>query len=170
MNNLDYIRTLFDAGFWARDRLLAAAEGMTEEEYARDCGLTYTSLRGILTHVLGAELLYFLRLTGQPAPPVDSAAAVTETNLPTIEAWKQRALEVETLVRSCLDSMTGDDLDSELTYVRRDGVKMVQPRWEVLTQVLQHGIAHRAEAAEALTMAGRSPGDLDFVIYRNSRP
>lgn len=169
MNNADYMRILFDAGYWARDRVLTAAEGMSEEEYARDFGLTYKSLRGILTHALFAENLYFLRLTGTPAPAEDSPAWISETNLPTVAAWKARALEVEKLARSYLEAVTDEDLETDLSYSRRDGVQVTQPRWQTLTQVLQHTISHRAEAAEVLTMAGRSPGDLDFVVYLNSR-
>jgi uncharacterized damage-inducible protein DinB len=46
---------------------------------------------------------------------------------------------------------------------------MRQPRWQLLTSALLHSIQHRTEAAEALTMAGRSPGDLDFVVYLASK-
>lgn len=169
MNNADYMRVLFDASYWARDRILTAAEGMTEEEYAKDYGFTYKSLRGILTHALFAENLYFLRLTGTPEPTTDSPEWISEANLPTIEAFKARALDVEKLARSYLQTLTDEVLESELSFTRRDGIQVTQPRWQTLTQVVQHSISHRSEAAEVLTMAGRSPGDLDFVVYMNSR-
>ena len=37
--------------------------------------------------------------------------------------------------------------------------------WELLTIVFSHTIQHRSEAAEALTKVGRSPGNLDLLIY-----
>ena len=39
----DYFRLLYDYGYWARDRLLKAADGMTEAEYAAPNNLTYGS-------------------------------------------------------------------------------------------------------------------------------
>jgi uncharacterized damage-inducible protein DinB len=170
MNTADYMRTLFDALYWARDRVLAAADGMTEEEYARDYGLTYKSLRGILTHALDAENLYFLRASGVPTPPDrESPEAISEKNLPTVEALKARWLEVEQNARAYLEAVTDADLDADVTFFRRDGLEMRQPRWQLLTSALQHSIQHRSEAAELLTMAGRSPGDLDFVLYLNAK-
>jgi hypothetical protein len=38
-----------------------------------------------------------------------------------------------------------------------------------MTQILNHGTQHRSEAAEALTMVGRSPGDLDFSLFIQQR-
>jgi uncharacterized damage-inducible protein DinB len=170
MNNADYMRVVFDALYWARDRLLSAADGMTEEEYSRDYGLTYRSLRGILTHALDAENLYILRASGTPTPPDrESPQAINEKNLPTVEALKARWLEVEKTARAYLETVTDDDLDAEVSFFRRDGAAMKQPRWQLLTSAFQHSISHRSEAAEVLTMAGRSPGDLDFPVYLSSK-
>src|SRR5207253_992854 len=54
----DYYRLLYDYNWWARDRLFAAATGMSDEDYARPNGFTYGSLRGILTHILDADVLW----------------------------------------------------------------------------------------------------------------
>ncbi len=61
----DYFRSLFDYGWWARDRILAAADGLTEAEYGRPNGFTYGSLRGILTHTLDAEALWVGQVRGR---------------------------------------------------------------------------------------------------------
>jgi hypothetical protein len=37
--------------------------------------------------------------------------------------------------------------------------------WLDLAQIVNHGTQHRSEAAEALTMVGRSPGDLDLSRF-----
>ncbi len=169
MDTAEYIRTLFDSLYWARDRVLDAAEGMTEEEYARENGFVYKSIRGIFTHTLGAEANYMRRASGQPALTPDSPDAINEQTVPTIEALKARWLREEQAMRAFLGSLTTADLDEVITFTRRDGVEVRQARWEMLTTVLEHTMQHRSEAAEALTMVGRSPGGLDFPMYVASK-
>jgi uncharacterized damage-inducible protein DinB len=42
-------------------------------------------------------------------------------------------------------------------------------RADVLTQLLFHGMQHRAEMAQMLTEFGHSPGNIDYLIYINNR-
>ena len=167
MNTADYMRTLYDSQYWARDRLLAAAAGMSEEEYARENGFTYNSIRGILTHALGAEAIWMSRVRGVQVPPPESPQAINETNLPTLDALTERWAAEEKAAREFLEHLTDNQLETDVTFTRRDGVVVSQPIWQVLTTSHQHTLQHRAEAAEALTMIGRSPGNLDFIIYIN---
>ena len=64
MNTADYVRTLFDSLYWARDRVLDAGAGMSEEDDGAENGFEYHSIRGILTHTLGAEANYIYRCMG----------------------------------------------------------------------------------------------------------
>ena len=169
MNTADYVRTLFDSLYWARDRVLDAGAGMSEEEYGAENGFEYHSIRGILTHTLGAEANYIYRCMGTPVPAPDSAEAVNEANLPTIEALRARWHDAEKTARGFLDGLTPEALEGTITFTRRDGVEVSQPLWQLLTLVYQHTLQHRSEAAEALTMVGRSPGALDFPVYLASK-
>ncbi len=53
----EYFRFIYDYLYWARDKVLTAAEGLSEVEYTRDVGFTYHSVRGILTHALAGEAI-----------------------------------------------------------------------------------------------------------------
>ena len=65
----DYFRMLFDYGYWARDRLLATAQGLSDEEFSKPNGFTYGSLQAGLAHTLFAEQLLLTRFLGEtPAP------------------------------------------------------------------------------------------------------
>lgn len=74
-------------------------------------------------------------------------------------------------MRSFLAGLTDERLASEITYVStRSGEVHNDPLWQLMIHVVNHGTQHRAEAAEALTMAGRSPGDLDLLdFFREQR-
>ena len=51
-----YYQTLYDHLDWALERLFAAADGLTEEEYAAETAFTYRTVQAMLTHALVAEM------------------------------------------------------------------------------------------------------------------
>lgn len=158
--NADHFRTLFAYNYWARDRVLAVMIDMPEPHFARSNGFTYGSIRGILTHCLDAEISWGCRLQGEPDPAVLGEGEVASPN-----ALAQRWYEEEAKLASYLKSLTDLDLERDLVYRVRDGSERRLPLWVSLTHVVNHSTQHRSEAAEALTMVGRSPGDLDFGLY-----
>lgn len=162
----DFFRTLFGHHYWARDKVLAAADGMTEDDYSRPNGFTYGSIRGILTHTLSAEVIWFGRARGEA---VDFAALPREENVPSVDALKQRWASEESQQRAFLQKLADADVKRDVVFTGRDGNEFRQPLWQLLMVVYSHSIQHRSEAAEALTMVGRSPGNLDLLIYTRER-
>jgi uncharacterized damage-inducible protein DinB len=157
----DYFRMLFDYCYWARDRLLAAASGLTEGEYARPNGFSRGSLRGILTHVMSAEASWYVRLH-EGSPP---AGPIAEEDAPTLEALGGRWREEESRMRGLLEGLRDEEVRRELVIRRTSGEEVRYPLGYYLAHLINHGTQHRSEAAEALTMIGRSPGELDVFLY-----
>jgi uncharacterized damage-inducible protein DinB len=159
--NADYCRTLFDYNYWARDRILAILADVSEGEFARDNGFTYRSIRGILAHCLDAEYGWRHRFEGKSRNDILTGELLATPRL-LADRWR---LE-EVLMRSYLSLLTDSQLTGDLTWVDAQGINRRLPNlWASLTHVIVHTAQHRSEAAEALTMIGRSPGDLDFGVY-----
>lgn len=161
---LDYFRTMLDYQYWCRDRLLAAAEGMSDEELTKPNGFTYGSILGILAHCLGAEYSWFQRMHGRP---VDRETAPNHHTIRTMAALESSWLANEAEWKGFMAS--AEDPEQEFAIRGRDGVDRGWKLWELLTMVNTHSKQHGSEAAEALTMAGHSPGDLDFPVFLRSR-
>jgi uncharacterized damage-inducible protein DinB len=163
--NADYFRTLFDYNYWARDRLLAAMRDLPEAEYASENGFTYRSIRGILTHCLDGEYGWRCRFESEPDRGVIPEAEVATPALLT-DRWR----EEEAKMRKYLARLTDSDLSVGFAWRGSDGNERRLPNlWLSLAHVVNHSTQHRSEAAEALTMVGRSPGDLDLGLYAREK-
>ena len=146
--NLAATRTLLAYSAWATDRLLDQAAQLTPAQFAAAPGGALPSVRQILAHALGAEVVWRTRFqTGAPAVdfrPEDFADAGA--------------------MRAHLATLTDDDLAGPYRFTRQ-GTAHELPRWAIFAQLVNHGTQHRAEAAALLTDLGHSPGDLDFLFY-----
>jgi uncharacterized damage-inducible protein DinB len=163
--NADYFRTLFDYNYWARDRVVAAMRDMSETEYANQNSFTYRSIRGILTHCLDAEYSWLCRFESEP-----DRGVLSEADLATPALLAARWHQEETKMRAYLARLTDEDLTVDVVWLAPDGSQRRLPNlWLSLAHVVNHSTQHRSEAAEALTMIGRSPGDLDLGLYARER-
>ena len=160
----DYFRFIFDQMYWARDRVLAAASELSDEEFARENGFTYKSIRGILTHALGGESIWLPRLRGEPPGPF-----LRPEDVPDVATLRARWAEQEAKQRAYLQKLTDAEVSADVVYTGRDGAERRTPSWQLLTLIYHHTTQHRSEAAEALTMVGHSPGDMDLLVYVRER-
>ena len=159
--NREYFTVLFDYNYWARDRLLAVCSDLSEQDFGRENGFTNGSIRGIITHCLDAEYGWRCRFEGQARKDV-----LTEADLASPALLRERWQQEEASMRAYLASLTDDVLRGDLAWQDAQGNERRLPRlWLSLAHLVNHSTQHRSEAAEALTMIGRSPGDLDLGEY-----
>ena len=82
---------------------------------------------------------------------------------------RARWAEEEAKHRAYLAKLTDAEVAADVVFTGRDGSERRIPRWQILTLVYHHTMQHRSEAAEALTMVGHSPGDIDLLVYTRER-
>jgi uncharacterized damage-inducible protein DinB len=161
----EYFRFLFDYNYWARDRLFQRVAELSAEEYERPNGFTYGSMRGILVHGLSGEWIW----RGRWQDGISPTRHITVEDVPTFKDLVSRWAEEESRMRRFLDDLTAEKLAARLDYSGTDGVRWSHPLWQLMAHAVNHATNHRSEAAEALTMIGRSPGDLDMTVFIRMR-
>jgi uncharacterized damage-inducible protein DinB len=154
--NADYYRLLFDYGWWARDKLFEAAEKLSDEAWKHPNGFTYWHIAGILQHAMQGEIRSAMRFQGLPVTGSMPSVADAPDRAELLSLWQQE----EAKLRRWLASLKDADLDKMITTY--NGEVML---WKSMSHVTYHSMQHRSEAAEALTMAGSSPGDIDLMVY-----
>jgi uncharacterized damage-inducible protein DinB len=162
--NIQDIRTLFDYNVWANKRILAAAAGISQQEYTAPAAYGYGSLRGVLFHTFEAE--YFWRVLCQYG---DFDEELLEVNFPTLDDLLTRWQEEEAARGDYLAALSDADLTNLVRYTTNSGIQRERLLWHCFFHMVNHGMQHRSEAAAILTNYGRSPGDLDFTLFLNER-
>ena len=168
MNTAD-ILLLYDYSYWASARILRATLQVTPEAFAAANTSSYGSLRGTLTHLLFAEMIWRRRLQGEQMP----TGFPQQSDFPTPQTLYDACLAEEALMRAYLAGLndgspsasSGQALQAITYYKNTKGLPFQNTTWHILSHLLNHGTQHRAEAAAMLTDLGHSPGDVDMILY-----
>jgi uncharacterized damage-inducible protein DinB len=163
--NQQELQTLLDYHYWARDRVLDAAEKLTPDQFGRDLGSSFRSVRETLAHIYAAEWAWCSRWNGvsPTAFPADSPADVAAIRA------KWRALESN--VRAVLDRMGEQGLDRAIDYQMLNGEARTSIFWQMLQHVVNHASYHRGQVTTMLRQLGAAPPQsMDLIaFYRTMR-
>ncbi len=119
------------------------------------------SLRAILLHILGADVVWRQRMQEGLSPAVLPAFDEVQTPADLRAAWAAH----QAVMQAYLTGLTDADLRGTFRFRRTNGEELEFELGRALAHVVNHGTQHRAEAAMLLTDYGCSPGDLDMSLY-----
>jgi uncharacterized damage-inducible protein DinB len=160
---LEVLRELFDYNYWARDRQLEACAPLTEEQFLRPLGGSFSSLRDTLAHLVGVEWLWLERWQGR-APK----ALPPPEDLPTLAAVAGRWNVVESDMRSYLAGLTQEALGQPLTCIGTRGNTWTYPLWRMHIHLLNHQTYHRGQVTTLLRQLGAPPARVDFLVAHDA--
>ena len=165
--NLQELRTLLDYHYWARDRVLDAAEKLTPDQLTRNLGSSFGSVRDTLAHAYAAEWAWCRRWQGES--PVSLLPADGFPDVATLRA-KWAALEFD--VRAVLDRTGEHGVDGVIAYTMINGDARQSIFWHMVQHVVNHASYHRGQVTTMLRQLGASPPQsMDLItFYRTMRP
>ena len=162
MNALAQIKALYDYNEWADGHVMDAASRLADDQYTRDLGASFGSVRGNVSHIVGAQMLWLARFNssaGDSPPQIDGDLA----------AIRRLSADVHTGLRDLLAFMGEDDLSRVLSYVDTQGNAQQHELGPALLHLVNHGTHHRAETALLLTSLGHAPRQLDYLFFELER-
>lgn len=160
MTRLDELRELFDYNRWARDRILDVAAALTPEDFARDMGSSFPSVRDTLVHIMSAEWVWLSRLRGVSP---DGMPSEWKTLAPDgiRAAWRELDASITTYLASLHDA----DLDRVLEYRNIAGQPFSSTVQQILRHVINHSTYHRGQLTTMLRQLGATPPATDLILY-----
>jgi hypothetical protein len=110
------VQGLYRYNRWANDRVFDTVSQLTTEQFTKDLGSSYPSVRDTLVHIVWAEWVWLQRWKGAPPRVVFEGA-----DFPHLGALKTRWSEVEGEQEAILAALTAEQLLSVVSYENLQG-------------------------------------------------
>jgi uncharacterized damage-inducible protein DinB len=162
--DLETIRELYGYNRWANARSLQAASTVSPEDFTKEVGGSFASLRGTLAHVYGAEWIWLERWRGMSPPKLPFAL-----DFPDVETIRSRWKDVEREQKKFLDGLDGARLAEVVSYVNLKGETFAYPLGRMLQHVVNHSTYHRGQVATILRQLKATPLSTDLLLYDDGR-
>jgi len=161
---IDDIHLLFEYDRWANHRVLQAASELSTEQFTRDLGGAFLSVRDTLVHMMAGEWVW---LEYWKAPSPDSAflaslrtrrGSLFSTELfPDLAAVRRRWSEVEQQVLDFVNGLT-DECFTRVLPFRSTQAKLAH----LMQHVANHSTYHRGQISLMMRQLGAKPMATDF--------
>ena len=159
--NLQDLKTMVDYHYWARDRLLAAVEPLTPEQYNRDLGSSFKSIRDTLTHIYAAEWAWFERWQGR-----SPTALLPSDRFADLAALRAAWADNERRMRTFVDELVDGGPNRVIEYKLLNGQPGDSPIWQMVQHVVNHASYHRGQITTMLRQIGAPPAKpMDMIAY-----
>lgn len=141
---------LFEFDFQANQKVLGALEATDQ---------TNERMREIFSHILGAQELWYRRVSGGEY----GARMVWPTLSP--QECEDILPRNKKLWLDYLQDLSTDDLSRKISYTNSKGQHFENSVYDILMQVMMHGVYHRGQIALLLRQADVQPPATDYIVY-----
>lgn len=157
-------RHLFAFSHWATELQLDAAVRLTDEQWTRDLGSSFPSVRDTMAHILGAEMLWLRRWLGTSPtalPPWMENATAAALRAVHAEVHEERERFLATL--------RDGDLGRVVHFTFLSGAAGAQPLEQLMMHAANHSTYHRGQVTTLLRQLGATPPPIDLFGFNRIR-
>jgi len=159
--NHKYLNELLDYHYWAQERVFEAVEPLSQEQFTRDLGNSFPSVRDTLVHIHFAECAWCARWQREPLPAPPSPAA-----FPDLDSVRKASRTHEAQMRALLERLGQDGVNQSMEYTSRlDGKDHRSLFWQMFQHVINHGTYHRGQVTMMLRQLGAPPVGTDLIQF-----
>jgi uncharacterized damage-inducible protein DinB len=158
------VRTLYEYDAWANGRTLNACAALTPEQFTRNLGNSFGSVRDTLVHIIGAQMIWLERLQGgspEGLPKPDGYADMA--------AVRAQWAETESKLSSYVGGLSAADLERFLEHRNLKGTQFRDPIGQILQHLANHGTYHRGQITTLLRQLGAAPVSTDMIGFYRER-
>jgi uncharacterized damage-inducible protein DinB len=163
--NFEDLGTLLDYHYWARDRVLDAASGLTADQFSRNLGSSFGSVRDTLAHIYSAEWAWYSRWNG-----TSPAAMLPADEFPDVASIRQAWTAHEVKMRAFLESLGEPGVTRVFEYKGFGGQPGSSVFWQMLQHLVNHASYHRGQVTTLLRQLGAAPArSMDMIAFYRER-
>jgi len=164
---IDDIRLLCQYDRWANNRVLKAASTLSAEEFTRDLGGSFRSVRDTLVHIIGGEWIWLRYWKEPPTNSVLLTGLRTRRDLlfnpesfPNVATVQLKWAEVENEQTEFVNGLTDELLERMLPF-RATQVRLMH----LMQHLANHSTYHRGQVALMMRQLGAEPVATDFHVF-----
>jgi uncharacterized damage-inducible protein DinB len=158
------IRLLFDYNAWANQRSVDAAAQLSDEQFAKPLGSSFSSVRDTLVHICGAEWVWLERCHGRSPSSIPS-----DLHIQTIAALRAHWSPQSDDLLAYIQGLTQTDLDRIMNYKTINFGVYQNPLWQSLQHMVNHGTYHRGQVSTLLRQLDVKPISMDLMHFYRER-
>jgi uncharacterized damage-inducible protein DinB len=159
MNKQD-IQQLYQYNQWANAAVLKSVAPLSTEQFTRELGGSFPSMRGTLAHIMAAEWIWLRRWKG-----VSPKALFEASEFRDLAALKARWTEIESEQMDFVKGLTEESLAQVIGYVNTRNQSFEYPLGRLMQHLVNHSSYHRGQVANFLRQLGAQPAATDFLLY-----
>ena len=163
----DDIQLLYGYDRWANNRVLQAASALGAEEFTRDLGGSFRSVRDTLVHIIGGEWIWLAYWKEPPDGPASLADLRTRRDVlfnpdafPNVAAVHLKWAEVEKEQTEFVNRVTNELLEKMLPF-RTTQVRLAH----LMQHLANHSTYHRGQLALMMRQLNAELLATDFHVF-----
>jgi uncharacterized damage-inducible protein DinB len=152
---------LLEYHHWATNLTVNAARALRPEQFTRDLGSSFPSVRDTLVHVFTADRAWLGRLEGQSPPRANASDYADLDSL--LEVWEPVLTRWPIVVESLGDPAR------LIEYKSFAGEPFTNSLGQIVRHVVNHGTYHRGQVATMLRQLGANAVSSDLIYFFRER-
>jgi uncharacterized damage-inducible protein DinB len=174
----DGARTMARYNAWMNRKLISKAQDMGLERIEQDQKAFFGSIAATFQHIMIGDLVwlrryaeapFFQRLTSVllnfPEPK-----SLHERIFSSWHAYTEARTRLDDILINFADSLTAEELATELEFRTMKGDVYRTPLWQLLTHLFNHQTHHRGQITTLMMQQGFDPGVTDLVAMLREAP
>lgn len=155
---------LYEFNSWANHKTLEAVGALTTEQFIRELGSSFSSVRDTLVHIYGVEWIWLERLQGRSPAGFPATRDFAE-----VGKLKARWAELDTMQLEYVRGIFQADLEEVMEYKTLSFGAGRNPRWQMMQHVVNHGSYHRGQVTTMLRQLGAKAASTDLITFYRQR-
>jgi uncharacterized damage-inducible protein DinB len=156
----DDFPTLYAYNRWANERVVESCHALTADEYRREQGGGWTSVRDVLVHIASATDAWHERFSGR-----SPGRLLTGVDVPALEEAASRLTLADAAIERLVLETPFERRSEILAYRNLQGEVKKVPYWAVFRHVVNHATYHRGQIASMIRRLEKTPNPTDFVFW-----
>lgn len=151
---------LIDYHLWAHNKVLQQLTAITTEEWTKELGGSFPSLKEVYKHLVISDHRWLQRWKGVPFADVpDDFVFDSFTQLAV--TWQPILEEMHKTAHQFFETGGGQPV----YFITSKGAQHTMPFWQTLYQVVNHGTYHRGQVTNLLRMLNKEAVSTDIFLF-----